>query len=224
MFDAIAHRYDFLNHFLSAGIDRRWRRRAIRSVALSGQDRVLDLCSGTADLAIAAATSHPAARRLIGVDFADAMLRRGQHKLRAQQLTDRVSLVRGDATHLPLATESVDVVTIGFGIRNVEGTGQALDEIYRVLRRGGRLAILEFATPPNPLVRSLYRWYSSHVLPRVGRLLSRHNEAYGYLPASIEAFATPQQLSVLLETSGFRPVVATPLTLGVVFLYSARKP
>src|SRR6266849_6506237 len=133
MFDAIAGRYDFLNHVLSAGIDRTWRRKAIRSLSLTGRERVLDLCTGTADLAIAARTARPAAARVVGVDFAGAMLRVGQKKLRARRLTDFVTLVRGDATRSPLAEASVHAVTIAFGLRNVDNTAAACAEMSRVL-------------------------------------------------------------------------------------------
>src|SRR5258707_2737862 len=141
MFDAIAGRYDFLNHLLSAGIDRRWRRRAIQSLELTGRERVLDLSTGTGDLAMAAVLARPAAARVVAVDFSSAMLRVGEGKLRKAALEDRVAMVRGDATRIPLADASVDAVTIGFGIRNVERMDAACAELHRVLRPGGRLAI-----------------------------------------------------------------------------------
>jgi demethylmenaquinone methyltransferase/2-methoxy-6-polyprenyl-1,4-benzoquinol methylase len=223
MFDAIAGRYDFLNHFLSAGIDRRWRARAIRSLALTGREVVVDLCTGTADLAIATRRARPGARRVVGIDFAAAMLRVGQAKLRDQQLTPAIALARGDATRIPVATAAADVVTVAFGIRNVDNLAASFAEMRRVLTAGGRLAILEFAMPPNPLVRAGYRWYSTHVMPRIGRWLSRHDDAYGYLPASIEAFATPDELVALLRQTGFSDVHARPLTFGIVRLYTAVK-
>lgn len=220
MFDAIAGRYDFLNHLLSAGIDRRWRRAAITSLALTGRERVLDLCTGTADLAIAARASTPRAARVVGVDFAGAMLRVGQDKLLHGGLADRVTLVRGDAANVPVCTMSVDAVTIAFGIRNVERTADACAEMHRVLRPGGRLAVLEFAIPSTPLIRAGYLWYFNHVLPRIGRLVARH-QAYEYLPASVGAFATPDEFVTLLRKTGFREVQARPLTFGIVYLYTA---
>jgi demethylmenaquinone methyltransferase/2-methoxy-6-polyprenyl-1,4-benzoquinol methylase len=223
MFDAIAPRYDFLNHLLSAGIDRRWRRRAIRSLALSGTERVLDLCTGTGDLAIAARTARPGAARVVGVDFAGAMLRVGRAKLVRRRLTDTIALVRGDATRIPAGDESVDAVTIAFGIRNVEDTAAACAEMHRVLKRGGRLAILEFAIPASPPVRAAYLWYFNRLLPRIGRLVSRHDSAYGYLPASVGASATPAEFVELLRQSGFVDVGAVPLTFGVVFLYTGAR-
>jgi demethylmenaquinone methyltransferase/2-methoxy-6-polyprenyl-1,4-benzoquinol methylase len=220
MFDAIAGRYDFLNHVLSAGIDRRWRRRAIASLALGGGERVLDLCTGTADLAIAARTAKPAARRVVGVDFAGAMLQVGREKLAAGTFNDSIALVRGDAMRVPLGDRSVDAVTIAFGIRNVQDVAGTAAEIHRVLKVNGRLAILEFAVPTTPIVRGLYLWYFKHILPRIGRLVSRHDAAYEYLPASVGAFESPDQLVKLLRQAGFRDVKASPLTFGIVFLYT----
>lgn len=223
MFDAIAGHYDFLNHLLSAGIDRRWRKRAVRSLALTGTERVLDLCTGTADLAIATASARPSAARVVGVDFAGAMLRVGQGKLRTQSLVASVTLVRGDATRIPVADGAVNAVTIGFGIRNVENTAAACAEIYRTLARGGRLAILEFAIPTTPVVRSVYRWYFNTVLPAIGRVVSKHNAAYGYLPASVGAFASPDEFVTILRHAGFVEIQASPLTFGIVYLYTARR-
>jgi len=221
MFDAIAERYDFLNHVLSAGIDRRWRNRAIRSLQLQGTERVLDLCTGTADLAIAAARAQPAAARVLGVDFSAAMLRVGRDKLARGRLDGRVALVRGDATRIPVADAAVDAVTVAFGIRNVDQVAAACREMRRVLRLGGRLAILEFAVPTTPGVSAVYLWYLHHVLPRIGRAVSRHNAAYGYLPASIGAFSTPEEFVTILRQAGFSEISGNRLTFGSVILYTA---
>jgi demethylmenaquinone methyltransferase/2-methoxy-6-polyprenyl-1,4-benzoquinol methylase len=224
MFDAIAGRYDLLNTVLSAGLDRRWRRQAIDALALTGRERVLDVCAGTADVSIGAATARPAAKRVVGVDFAGAMLAKGQEKLRAATLDDAVQLVRGDAMRLPVATAAVDAVTIAFGIRNVQETGAALAELLRVLTPGGRLAILEFGLPQAPGLRHLYRWYFLRILPRVGRAVSRHGAAYSYLPQSVGAFPWGADFVRLLSAAGFEAAASRPLTLGVVYLYTARKP
>jgi demethylmenaquinone methyltransferase / 2-methoxy-6-polyprenyl-1,4-benzoquinol methylase len=223
MFDAIAPRYDLLNHVLSAGIDRRWRARAIRSLHLTGRERVLDVCTGTADLAIAARTATPGAARVVGVDFAGGMLDIGRDKVTRAGLAGEVTLVRGDATRIPAADASVDAVTVAFGIRNVEDVPAACREMCRVLRRGGRLAILEFAIPTTPVVRTAYLTYFRHILPAVGRLVSRHSAAYGYLPDSVGTFATPAQLIDTLRSSGFVDVSAVRMTFGIVFLYIARR-
>jgi demethylmenaquinone methyltransferase/2-methoxy-6-polyprenyl-1,4-benzoquinol methylase len=223
MFDAIAGRYDLLNHLLSAGIDRRWRRSAIRSLALEGRERVLDLCTGTADLAIAARTAHPPAARVVGIDFAGAMLRAGHAKLQQQSLTGEISLVRGDATRIPVAAKAVDAITVAFGIRNVEDAGAACAEMYRVLAPGGRIAILEFGTPRSAGIRAAYLWYFKRILPRIGRLISRHAVAYDYLPSSVGSFLSPQSFAGLLTDAGFVDVAFKPLTFGIVYLYTGSR-
>jgi len=223
MFDAIAGRYDFLNHLLSAGIDRRWRQHAIRALALRGDECVLDVCSGTGDLAIAAVRGRPAARRAVGVDFADAMLRVGQRKVSRAGLDRQVRLVRGDATRLPVADSSVDAITIAFGIRNVEDIDAASREFVRVLKPRGRLAVLEFTVPTTPLVGGAYLWYLRHVLPRIGAAVSRHDEAYAYLPASIDTFAAPDAFVKTLRRAGFSDISAVRLTFGTVCMYTARR-
>jgi demethylmenaquinone methyltransferase/2-methoxy-6-polyprenyl-1,4-benzoquinol methylase len=224
MFDAIAGRYDFLNHFLSAGIDRRWRTRAIRSLQLTGRERVLDLCTGTADLAIEAMHARPPASRVVGVDFAGAMLSIGREKVAAERLSGAIALVRGDAMRIPAADGSVDAVTIAFGIRNVADVPIACREICRVMKPGGRLAILEFAVPTLPGFRQLYMWYVRNILPSIGRAISRHDGAYKYLQASIEAFVSPAEFVTILRQSGFVEIRAVQLMLGSVFLYEARRP
>ena len=221
MFDGIARRYDFLNHFLSAGLDTRWRARAIRDAALPPDARVLDLCTGTADLAVAALHAQPSAR-VIGVDFAAAMLRVGLNKLRARSLDDgRITLIRGDATNIPVGTGWADAATIGFGIRNVARPEAALAELARVLKPGGRLVILEFGEPRIPGIRTLYSWYFRFVLPKLGSIVSKHDSAYSYLPASVGAFPPPAVFAATISSHGFREVRAVPLTLGIVYLYVA---
>jgi demethylmenaquinone methyltransferase/2-methoxy-6-polyprenyl-1,4-benzoquinol methylase len=217
MFDAIAPRYDLLNHLLSAGIDRRWRIRAIRTLQLTGRETLIDVCTGTADIALAA---HGAAR-IVGVDFAGAMLGLGLQKVRRAGEGRRISLVRGDALRLPVADASADAVTIGFGIRNVQNPEVGCAEMARVLRRGGRLAILEFGMPRVPGVRAFYEWYFNRVLPFIGRRISGHGGAYSYLPASVGSFPPPAEFVTVLRQAGFSDVRAVPLTFGIVYLYTA---
>ena len=221
MFDAIAGRYDLLNRVLSVGLDRHWRARAIRTLNLTGRETVLDLCTGTADLALASMARDARARRVIGIDFAGAMLALGKKKIRAAGLERSISLARGDAIRIPLRDDSVDAVTIGFGIRNVERPVEAFREIVRVLRKNGTLAILEFSLPRAAVVRSLYLWYFRNVLPRVGRAISRHPSAYAYLPESVEAFPAPEAFVQQLRRAGFSTARAIPLTFGVVYLFVA---
>ena len=223
MFDAIAPRYDLLNHLLSAGIDRRWRASAIRSLRLTGVETLLDVCTGTADVALAARRGRGAAR-VVGVDFSASMLGLGLGKIRAAGERARIALLRGDAMRLPAADNSVDAVTVAFGIRNVLQPAVACGEMARVLRPGGRLAILEFGMPRVPGIRPLYTWYFTRVLPLVGRAVSGHQAAYTYLPASVGTFAPPSEFIDTLHRAGFTDARADPLTFGVVYLYTARKP
>lgn len=218
MFDAIAPRYDLLNHLLSAGIDRRWRRAAIRSLKLTGRETLMDVCAGTADVCLAA---RPHAARVVGVDFSGAMLAHGLQKVREAGEAGRIALVRGDAMRLPATDRSVDAVTVAFGIRNVERPEIACGEMARVLRPGGRLAILEFGVPRVPGIRPLYLWYFTHVLPRIGRMISGHGAAYSYLPASVGTFASPAEFAQTLARAGFVDVRAHPLSMGIVYLYTA---
>ena len=222
MFDAIAPRYDLLNHMLSAGLDRRWRDRAVDALALAAGARVLDLCTGTADLAVATTRRVPGAT-VVGVDFAAQMLRLGLAKVRDLGLTRSIRLVRGDATRIPLAAESCDAATVAFGIRNVVQPERAIAEMARVLRPGGRLAILEFGQPAIPGIRTCYAWYFRYLLPAVGRLVSKHDSAYSYLPASVGAFPPPDEFARVIASQGFTRVSAVSLTFGIVYLYVAVK-
>ena len=223
MFDAIAPRYDLLNGVLSGGLDRYWRRRAIGSLHFTGAETLLDVCTGTGDVAIAAARASRGARRVLGVDFAGAMLTRALDKTRHRHLEGRVRVVRGDAMSLPVPDDAVDGVTIAFGIRNVAVPEAACAELLRVLRPAGRLAILEFGLPVIPAVRPLYLWYFRNILPRIGRVVSRHDAAYSYLPASVGAFPWGQAFADILRAQGFNNVRARPLTFGIVYLYTASK-
>jgi demethylmenaquinone methyltransferase/2-methoxy-6-polyprenyl-1,4-benzoquinol methylase len=225
MFDAIAPRYDLLNHLLSAGIDRRWRARAIASLGLTGRETLLDVCAGTADLALAARAAPAGAARVVGVDFSAAMLSVGLKMVQGAGEGTRIALVQGDATRLPVRANSVDAAIVGFGIRNVLEPKQAYDEMARAIRPGGRLAILEFGVPETAVLGAAYRWYFTRVLPRIGRLISGHSGAYSYLPASVGVFPPPAEVVTLLRQCGFDQVRADRLTLGVVYLYTGiRRP
>lgn len=224
MFDAIAGRYDLLNTVLSGGLDRYWRHRAIATLKLTGRERLLDVCTGTADVALGAARKAAGAARVVGVDFSGAMLTHGLEKVGQQGLGSRVHLVCGDAMGLPIAGASVDAATIAFGIRNVQRPAVACKELLRVLRPGGRLAILEFGLPVIPAVRPLYLWYFNHVLPRIGRAVSHHNAAYSYLPESVGTFQFGDEFARILTDAGFSQVSSRPLAFGIVYLYTGVKP
>jgi demethylmenaquinone methyltransferase/2-methoxy-6-polyprenyl-1,4-benzoquinol methylase len=223
MFDAIARNYDLLNRVLSAGLDQRWRRRAVRALALRPDETLLDLCTGTADVALMAAASPQPPARIVGIDFSHEMLKLGLKKVRAARPGGRVTLARGDAMRLPLGTAAADAAVISFGIRNVQRPEVAVDELSRVLRSGGRLAVLEFGLPSSRVFRRLYLWYANRLLPAVGRLISRHASAYEYLPESVSRFPPPEAFGRLLQAHGFPHVEIVPLTLGIVYLYIARK-
>ena len=223
MFDAIASHYDLLNRVLSGGLDRRWRERAVGELHLSGNEVAVDLCTGTADLALTL-IRVPGVRRIIGVDFSTEMLRLGQRKVSEAGEGQTVRMVRGDAMSVPVTNAVADAVTIGFGIRNVQVPIDTLGEAHRILRPGGKLAILEFGFPKNFLLRNTYKWYFRRVLPLVGKVVSRHSTAYSYLPASVGTFWEPDEFCGILSSAGFTEVRAAPLTFGIVYLYIATKP
>lgn len=217
MFDGIAHRYDLLNRLMSMGIDQRWRRLTIRALALRPGASVLDLATGTADMAILAARMHPAVS-VIGVDPSQGMLDVGRRKVEQAGLAQRIHLQRGEAEHLELADASVDGVCIAFGIRNVADRMQGLREMARVTRPGGRVAILELSEPRSGLLSPLARFHIRSVVPTLGALLSGARE-YRYLQRSIAAFPPAEVFAEMMRTAGLRMLSTTALTFGVCHLY-----
>jgi demethylmenaquinone methyltransferase/2-methoxy-6-polyprenyl-1,4-benzoquinol methylase len=217
MFDRIAPRYDLLNRVLSAGIDVRWRRAAVDLLELPPAARVLDLCTGTADLLLEA-LGRDAGSRGVGVDLSSGMLSHGAAKLRQGGLEARAVLVGGDAERLPLRDAWFDGALVAFGIRNVSDRPRALREVRRALKPGGRLVVLEFSMPRG-LLGAAYRLYFGRVLPLVGRLVSGDASAYTYLPASVAVFPEPPAFGALMEQAGFRDVRWRPLTAGIAHLY-----
>ncbi|TYT74141.1 bifunctional demethylmenaquinone methyltransferase/2-methoxy-6-polyprenyl-1,4-benzoquinol methylase UbiE [Desulfobotulus mexicanus] len=222
MFDAIAPRYDFLNRLLSLRQDTLWRRRAVRSLRLPKKARVLDVACGTADVAMEAIRQHPDAF-VLGVDFSEKMLEIGREKIRSCGMEDSIELKPANALHLPFGDNSFEAITIAFGIRNIQDRERALEEFHRCLKPGGRLAVLELATPPEGILRKLYLLYFQSILPFIGGLFSS-NFAYTYLPDSVMAFPRPAEFSEIIEGQGFQKVAFSPLTFGVATLYTGQKP
>ncbi len=217
MFDNIADRYDLLNRVLSLGIDQRWRRRTIAALELGSDARVLDLATGTGDLALMIARRSPTAQ-VVGLDPSAGMLKVARDKVAAKGLEQRIELVLGDAERLPFEAESFDAVTIAFGIRNVPDRAAALREMRRVLRPGRKAAILELGEPRGGLLGPLARFHVHTVVPWLGALLSGARE-YRYLQQSIAAFPPPEQFAALMQQSGFSEVRVHPLHFGVCHLY-----
>jgi len=219
MFDAIAPRYDLLNHALSLGIDRGWRRKAICSIAAVSPQEILDVATGTADLAILAARTTGA--RVIGVDISEGMLAKGREKL--GPLSDKISLQSGDSEALHFETNRFDAVMCAYGVRNFENLEAGLREMARVMRPGGRLAILEFSRPKAFPVKQIYGFYFRAILPLMGRLVSKHSTAYTYLPQSVQAFPEGTDFVRMLERCGFKEAAARPLSFGITTLYTGTK-
>lgn len=217
MFDGIAHRYDLVNRVISLGIDQSWRKKTVRSLQLKPGARVLDLATGTADLAIMIAKLYPHVT-LVGVDPSEKMLEVGRKKLGLAQLGERIELLVGDAQALALPSRSFDGVSIAFGIRNVPDRLQGLREMARVTKPGGRVAILELSEPRGGLLGPLARFHVHSVVPAVGALLSGAKE-YRYLQRSIAAFPPPREFEALMVEAGLRVVASTALTFGVCHLY-----
>jgi demethylmenaquinone methyltransferase/2-methoxy-6-polyprenyl-1,4-benzoquinol methylase len=222
MFDRIAGRYDLLNHLLSANIDKGWRRRVALMLPERTDLRVLDLACGTADQLLALfATGRVMSG--IGLDLAENMLAIGREKIEAAGLTDRLALKAGDAEDIPFENEQFDAVTISFGIRNMVDVVQALTEMNRVLRPQGRVLILEFSLPPSRVFKAVYLFYLRHILPRLGRIISRDPGAYRYLNETIETFPCGDDFLRLMKLGGFSRVEAHPLTLGIATVYAGEK-
>jgi demethylmenaquinone methyltransferase/2-methoxy-6-polyprenyl-1,4-benzoquinol methylase len=221
MFDRIAPRYDLLNRVLSAGIDVRWRKAAADALGLAGDAWILDLCTGTGDLLIEALRRDPRFKG-VGVDLSSEMLARGVAKVERRALSARAAMASGDGERLPLRAARFDGALVSFGIRNIGRVDEALRELHRVLKPGGRLVILEFSMPKG-MLGTLYRFYFGRILPRIGGLVSGDASAYAYLPASVERFHAPDELGALMRTAGFESVSWRPLTGGIAHLHVGDK-
>ena len=221
MFDNIAHRYDFLNHLLSLGIDITWRRKAVNFISTIQPKKILDVASGTGDFAFEALRLKP--EKITGFDLSEGMISYGRAKATKLNVADKVEFIKGDSEKMPFADNSFDAVTVGFGVRNFENLEVGLREMYRVTRVGGKIAILEASQPQNTIIRALFGLYFGHVVPLIGRLFSKDARAYSYLPESVRAFPEGFEFIKILENIGFRNIKWQPLTFGACAFYSMEK-
>lgn len=221
MFDRIAPQYDLLNHLLSLGIDKSWRKKAISEIKNVNHKTILDIATGTGDLAIAAAMLSP--NKIIGVDIATQMLDVGRKKISTRKLDNLIELRTGDSELLVFDTNSFDVVMCAYGVRNFEHLTTGLQEMHRVLNNGGKLVILEFSRPEAFPFKQSYHFYFRAILPVIGKLFSKHKTAYSYLPESVMAFPQGNEFCKILSECGFKDPTAKPLTFGVTTLYTAYK-
>lgn len=222
MFDSIAHKYDFLNHFLSLGIDKFWRRKAIRLLAESNPQLILDVATGTADVAILTARMVPESK-ITGIDISPQMLQVGRNKIQKENLQDRIDLIDGDAEKLPFGDNIFDAVTVAYGVRNFEDLEAGLGEINRVLKKNGKLVVIEFSKPTVFPVKQLYYLYFKYILPLIGKVTSKDPKAYRYLFESVQAFPDGKDFISILKKTGFNQNQCISLTLGICSIYIGTK-
>jgi demethylmenaquinone methyltransferase/2-methoxy-6-polyprenyl-1,4-benzoquinol methylase len=220
MFDNISKRYDFLNHLLSLGIDKGWRRKVVKQVMSKNPQNVLDVATGTADLAIALGKAMNV--EVKGLDISAGMLEVGREKVAKRKLKN-VELVLGDGENLPFADNTFDAVTVAFGVRNFENLEQGLGDIYRVIKPGGQLLVLEFSQPEKAPFKQLYNFYFKNILPGIGKLISKDSRAYTYLPESVQAFPYGDAFLKKLQDAGFKNNSANPVTFGIASIYISKK-
>ena len=221
MFNNIAHRYDFLNHFLSAGIDYSWRRKAINIIGKNHPKTILDVATGTGDLAIAALKINP--EKVIGIDIAADMVEVGVQKIKKKKLQDIIHLQTGDSENLDFPNETFDAVMVAFGVRNFENLQKGLSEMYRVLKPGGQVLILEFSQPSKFPVKQFYSFYFRYILPSLGKIISGDKSAYTYLHDSVEVFPYGEKFMNILKEIGFTGTFHKSLTFGIASIYSGIK-
>ena len=222
MFDHIAHRYDFLNRFLSAGIDIRWRKKALAFLKDTAPQTLLDVATGTADVAIMAA-KRLKPRAVTGIDISEGMLEIGRKKVRLAGFSGKIELLKGDSADLPFEANSFDAVTVAFGVRNFQQLEKGLAEILRVLRPGGKLVVLEFSRPKQAVIKTFYNFYMKRIAANIGRLFSKNNCAYEYLDASIQKFPEGKDFEKIMTNTGFVNTIIKPLSLGICSIYCGTK-
>lgn len=221
MFDNISGRYDFLNHLLSLGIDIRWRRKAILELTEIRPKLILDVATGTGDFAIQALDLQP--DKVIGIDISEGMLDVGRKKMKERHLDQKIELRSGDSENLPFEENKFDAVIVAFGVRNFENLEKGLAEIFRVVKPGGKVVILEFSKPSHFPFKQLYNFYFKFVLPKIGRLISQDQAAYTYLPESVQAFPDGNDFLKILSGIGYKNAACQPLTFGISSLYTGIK-
>jgi len=221
MFDNIAPKYDFLNHFLSLGIDKLWRRKAIRILSKYESGYILDVATGTGDFAIAALKLNP--RKIIGFDISEQMLNVGRQKVKRLGLKDVIEFKKGDSEAMPFSDKQFDAITVAFGVRNFENLDRGLKEFYRVLKNDGVVIILEFSKPKHFPMKQLYLFYFFGILPLIGRLVSKDSSAYSYLPESVMAFPDDQKFLSVLQNAGFSRTKQRRLSFGIATIYIGQK-
>jgi len=222
MFNSIYQTYDLLNHLLSFGIDIYWRKRALKDVQFHENDICLDLAAGTGDFGIEVYKKFRC--KIIGYDIAENSLKLFREKIKKKKFDEnKFNFIVGEAENIMLENESVNLITIAFGIRNFYDSQKSLNEMFRVLKKGGRLLIIEFSLPKNKFIRFVYRFYFEKILPFIGKIISKDNSAYKYLPASVKLFELEKDIAGEIIKAGFRELKIEPLTFGIVKLYSAKK-
>ena len=222
MFNDIAKRYDFLNRFLSAGTDRSWRKKAIRELKEIDPKLILDVATGTADMAILTFKMlHP--QKIIGIDIADAMLELGRKKINKLNIADKIELAKGDGETINYDSCSFDAITVAFGVRNFEDLESGLSEMLRVLKPGGKISILEFSKPALPVFKSLYDLYMKIVAPGFGKIIAHNKQAYDYLNRSVQAFPDRQSFTTIMQKVGFQKTYFKTLSLGICCIYCGSK-
>ncbi len=221
MFNNIAPKYDFLNQLLSLGIHKGWRRKAIQLLQVQRSKNILDIATGTADFAIEAMKLDP--NKVVGIDISEGMLKLGTEKINKLGLQNKIELKLADSENLPFSNDSFDAITVGFGVRNFENLEKGINEIYRVLNSNGTLAVLEFSKPQNFPIKQIYHFYFRFITPTIGKIFSKDNAAYTYLPESVNAFPAGKEFLKVLRTAGFKETKAYPLTFGIASIYIAKK-
>ena len=221
MFNRISKRYDFLNHFLSLGIDISWRKKAIKLLEPQSPKHILDIATGTGDFAIQAMSLNP--EKIVGIDISQGMLEIGRQKISKKGLQEKINLQLGDSENLEFNDNNFDAVIVSFGVRNFEDLNRGLKEMYRVLKPNGNAVILEFSKPQEFPFKQIYGWYFKNVLPRIGRMVSKDKSAYRYLPESVEQFPSGQGFIDKLKAVGFKNCICKKVTFGVSSIYMAKK-